>query len=247
MKGTTPPGAATEEQAARWVRDMFGGVAGRYDLLNHLLSFHIDRYWRARTVRRVRAVLDRPGVRAVDICCGTGDLTLALESARAKGGGGFVYGSDFCHPMLREAARKIDGRGAGAVLFESDALQLPLATASLDLITVAFGLRNFANYERGLAEMRRVLRPGGVAAVLEFSQPPNPWFRALYNLYSHRILPWIGGLISGSREAYSYLPDSVRKFPDGDGLAQRMRAAGFGQVTYERMTFGIVALHIGTA
>ena len=157
MMGTAPPGARDEREAAAWVRGMFARVARRYDLAIHLLSFNIDRLWRARTVRRVRPILERPGARVLDICCGTGDLTLALaRECRAP-----VFGSDFCHPML-VAAR---GKGA-ACLFEADALRLPLRDASLDLITVAFGFRNLANYGAGLAEMRRVLRPSGMAAIL---------------------------------------------------------------------------------
>ena len=234
--GTSPQGARDEREAAAWVRGMFARVARRYDLANHLLSFNIDRLWRARTVRRVRPILERPGARVLDICCGTGDLTLALaRECRAS-----VLGSDFCHPML-VAAR---GKGA-ACLFESDALRLPLRDASLDLVTVAFGFRNLANYGAGLAEMCRVLRPGGLAAILEFSEPPNAVFAALYHFYSRRILPLIGGALSGSRDAYTYLPESVRKFPPAEELAEEMRRAGFGEVRYERFTGGIVALHLG--
>jgi demethylmenaquinone methyltransferase/2-methoxy-6-polyprenyl-1,4-benzoquinol methylase len=245
MKGASPEGARTEQEAARWVRGMFGRVAHRYDLANHLLSFNIDRYWRRHTVRRVRHVLERPGVRALDLCCGTGDLMIALSDAGLPDGQGqagrpVLLGSDFCHPMLLRAREK----GAASV-FEADALQLPVPDASLDLVTVAFGFRNLANYAAGLAEMRRVLRPGGVAAILEFSQPPNPAFRALYNFYSRRILPVIGGALSGSRDAYTYLPDSVRKFPSAAELAGGMRAAGFAEVTFEYLTGGIVALHLG--
>src|SRR5271157_3905483 len=152
-RGAAPPGAASEEQASRWVRGMFGRVARRYDLLNHLLSFQLDRFWRAHTARRVSEVLRRPRARVLDLCCGTGDLLLALAARR----GGLVYGADFCHPMLVEARRKIGPRPA--VVFEADALRLPLADASFDLITVAFGLRNFANYHHGLKELRRVLHP----------------------------------------------------------------------------------------
>jgi len=241
MKGTTPPGVTSEPDAARWVREMFAGVAGRYDLLNHLLSFNMDRYWRRRTVRGVRPWLARPGARVLDICCGTGDLMFALTGAS----GALTFGSDFCHPMLVEARRKAEARGARNALFEADALRLPIESGSLDLITVAFGLRNFANYHDGLGEMCRVLKPGGAAALLEFSTPPNRAFAALYNFYSLRILPAIGGAISGSRDAYRYLPESVRKFPAADALAARMREAGFTEVRYERLTFGIVALHIG--
>ncbi len=235
VAGTTPPGVQSEEQAARWVREMFSGVAPRYDFLNHLLSFQIDRYWRARTVTRVREVLRRPGAQVLDICCGTGDLLQALSKENAG-----AMGSDFCHPMLIEARKK-----TAKPLFEADALRLPLRDGSLDLITVAFGVRNFANYRKGLAEMRRVLKPGGVAAILEFSQPPNRAFRAFYNFYSLHILPKIGGLISGSPDAYTYLPESVRKFPDGPGLADVMRESGFQQVDFEYLTGGIVALHVG--
>jgi demethylmenaquinone methyltransferase/2-methoxy-6-polyprenyl-1,4-benzoquinol methylase len=240
MSGTTPLEVRNEQEAARWVRSMFGRVAHRYDLANHLLSFNIDRYWRTHTVRRTQEILRRPDARVLDICCGTGDLVLALAKQ-----GRPVLGSDFCHPMLVAAHEKIARRHAPAVLFESDALALPLRDASLDLLTVAFGFRNLANYESGLIEMRRVLRPGGMAAILEFSQPPNALFGALYRLYSRRILPWIGGLISGSRDAYTYLPESVRKFPVAPGLAAMMRTAGFADVSFEYLTGGIVALHIG--
>jgi demethylmenaquinone methyltransferase/2-methoxy-6-polyprenyl-1,4-benzoquinol methylase len=240
MSGSTPLGVHTEAESARWVRAMFGRVAHRYDLANHLLSLNIDRYWRAQTVRRTREILCRPEARVLDICCGTGDLLLALARQ-----GRTVMGSDFCHPMLVAASAKIGTRRAPAVLFESDALKLPLRDASLHLVTVAFGFRNLANYEAGLAEMRRVLGPGGMAAILEFSQPPNPLFAAIYNLYARRILPWIGGLISGSRDAYTYLPESVRKFPRAGELAAMMQRAGFTEVSYEYFTGGIVALHIG--
>ncbi len=155
-----------EQQASTWVRGMFGRIAPRYDLLNHLLSMNIDRYWRARTVSRVAPILARPGARVLDVCCGTGDLTLALESrARQRS----VFGSDFCHPMLVAARRK-----RCPALFEADALQLPVADASFDLVTIAFGFRNLTNYHSGLGELRRILKPGGTLAILEFSTPPNP-------------------------------------------------------------------------
>jgi demethylmenaquinone methyltransferase/2-methoxy-6-polyprenyl-1,4-benzoquinol methylase len=220
---------------------MFGRVAHRYDLANHLLSFNIDRHWRAYTVKRVRRILHDPGARVLDICCGTGDLVLALEQARRAA----VLGSDFCHPMLVAARHKFERRRSQSPLFEADALHLPLPDSSLDLITVAFGFRNLANYDAGLAEMRRVLRPGGVAAILEFSQPPNRAFAALYNFYSRHILPVIGGVLSGNWDAYRYLPESVRKFPTAEELAGNMRHAGFGQTDYEYLTGGIVALHLG--
>jgi demethylmenaquinone methyltransferase/2-methoxy-6-polyprenyl-1,4-benzoquinol methylase len=244
MKGASPEGARNEQEAARWVRGMFGRVARRYDLANHLLSFNIDRHWRSHTVRRVRPMLERPGARVLDLCCGTGDLTLELARSLAAANQN-VLGSDFCHPMLVAARDKMARRNARAVLFEADALRLPLRDGSLDLLTVAFGFRNLANYEAGVAEIRRVLRPGGMAAILEFSQPPNSAFRALYNFYSRRILPWIGGALSGSRDAYTYLPESVRKFPSARELAEAMQQAGFENVSFEYLTGGIVALHLG--
>jgi len=241
MKGTTPAGARDEQEAARWIRGMFGSVAHRYDLANHLLSLNIDRRWRAHTVERVRHILDRPDARAIDLCCGTGDLLLALDRRVALP----LVGSDFCHPMLLAARAKIRQRRSAAALFEADAMQLPLPPASFNLVTIAFGFRNLANYEQGLREMRRILKPGGVAAILEFSQPPNPLFRAFYNFYSSRVLPLVGGALSGSRDAYAYLPESVRKFPNAEELAGDMRRAGFHDVRYELLTFGIVALHTG--
>lgn len=240
MSGASPRGAASEQEAAAWVRDMFGRVAPRYDLLNHVLSFNIDKLWRKRTVKRLQPVLDRPDAVVLDLCCGTGDLMLALRAqAKAR-----VLGSDFCHPMLTAAMVKA---GAGSPFFEADALHLPARDRSLDAITVAFGFRNLANYESGLIELRRALKPGGVAAILEFSTPPNAAFNALYGFYSKNVLPRVGGMLSGASDAYRYLPESVRRFPDADGLAGKMSAAGFRNVTYERMTFGIVALHTGEA
>jgi demethylmenaquinone methyltransferase / 2-methoxy-6-polyprenyl-1,4-benzoquinol methylase len=243
--GTTPAGARTEREAAQWVRDMFGRVAHRYDLANHLLSGNLDRWWRAHTVRRLGHVLERGDARVLDICCGTGDLALELEKRAAPGVR--ILASDFCQPMLVAAHAKISRRRARVELFAADTLALPLAGGSLDLVAVAFGFRNLANYRAGLAEMRRVLRPGGTAAILEFSQPPNRAFRATYQFYARRILPAIGGALSGDRGAYAYLPESVRKFPDAAALAGLMRAEGFAGVAHEFLTGGIVALHLGTA
>ena len=240
-KGTTPEGVQGDEQVSRWVRGMFSQVAPRYDLLNHLLSLNIDKYWRSRTVREVREVSRRDGSVALDLCCGTGDLALALEADRGRP----VLASDFCHPMLTAAKAKTAARRFESKIFEADALTLPLADASIDLVTVAFGFRNLVNYQAGLREMRRLLRPGGMAAILEFSQPPNAAFRAVYNWYSRNVLPAIGGALSGSRDAYTYLPESVRKFPAAPELAGAMGEAGFSESRFIYMTGGIVALHIG--
>jgi demethylmenaquinone methyltransferase/2-methoxy-6-polyprenyl-1,4-benzoquinol methylase len=220
---------------------MFGRVAHRYDLANHLLSANIDRTWRSHTVRRVSDILMRPDARVLDLACGTGDLLMALERAAKRP----LLGSDFCHPMLTGASSKLSRAALRSRLFESDALALPIRDNSLDLITIAFGFRNLANYRAGLAELRRVLRPGGALAILEFTTPPNRAFAALYNWYSRRILPVIGGAISGAPEAYKYLPESVRKFPEAPELADMMRGAGFDSVEWEYLTLGIVALHLG--
>lgn len=216
---------------------MFGEVAPRYDFLNHLLSLNIDRLWRAKTVRRLRAILERPDASVLDLCCGTCDLLRAMEKHSAAR----TFGSDFSHPMLTAAQKK----RLRSPLFEADALTLPLREESFDLVTCAFGFRNLANYRRGLDEILRILKPGGMAAILEFSTPPNRAFASLYHAYSRHVLPRIGAAISGSRRAYEYLPDSVRKFPGAEELAAAMRAAGYVDVRFERMTFGVVALHLG--
>lgn len=239
--GTTPQGTLNEQQAAQWVRGMFGNIAGRYDLLNHLLSFNLDRHWRNHTVRRVCALVPSADARVLDLCCGTGDLMFALERKR----GTTVLGADFCHPMLVEARRKAAGAALRSPVFEADGLVLPVRDGSLDLLTVAFGFRNFANYHSGLDEMLRVLKPGGIAAILEFSTPRNRAFARVYNWFSTAVLPRVGGLISGSSQAYSYLPESIRKFPDADALAAQMVERGFKRVEFDRLTFGAVALHLG--
>jgi len=221
---------------------MFGRIAPRYDLANHVLSLNLDRRWRAKTVDRVTEILQRPNVRALDLCCGTGDLLIALQSKSAYR----LMGSDFCHPMLTAAREKLTRRRWTSPLFEADALNLPLPDNSLDLVTVAFGFRNLADYQAGLAEMHRVLRPAGVAAILEFSQPCGAVFSKLYGFYSRKVLPWIGGALSGSRDAYNYLPASIQEFPSAEDLASRMRAVGFRAVQFIRMTGGTVALHLGT-
>ena len=245
--GTRPEGLQSDQEISRFVRKMFDGVAPRYDLLNHLLSFQTDRYWRWRTVRRLREALSaRPGgskLRAVDLCCGSGDLLIALQ--RQAPAGTTIFGSDFSHQMLRACDSKLSAGRLRSKLFESDAMQLPLAPSSMDLVTVSFGFRNLVNYRAGLMEMLRVLRPGGTAAILEFSTPPNRWFGAFYRFYSTRVLPRIGAMLSGAPEAYTYLPESVRKCPAAPELAAEMRRAGFANVEFTHMTFGIVALHIG--
>jgi demethylmenaquinone methyltransferase/2-methoxy-6-polyprenyl-1,4-benzoquinol methylase len=243
LAGSRPEGAAGEEDAARRVRAMFGKVARRYDLLNHLLSMDVDRIWRARTRARLSAALSQPGVRVLDMCCGTADLLFLLEAQQPEA---VITGCDFSRPMLALAQRKAAQCGSRAMLIEADALQLPVSDDSLDVVATAFGFRNLVNYESGLAEMVRVLRPGGTAAILEFTTPPAPLMAAVYNFYAARLLPAIGAAISDSGEAYKYLPQSVRRFPKAEELAGEMRRAGFSQVSYEYMTCGIVALHLAT-
>ncbi len=244
--GARPEGAAGEKEASARVREMFGGIAPRYDLLNHVLSFSLDRLWRRRVVKRFRDVLNRPDARVLDLCCGTGDLTLALaRHSRAA-----IFGSDFAHAMLIRAARKSHaletGKGARSTMaryIEADALSLPFPDATFDLVTAAFGFRNLANYDRGLREMFRTLKPGGQLGILEFAEPKSALFGGLYRFYFSRILPKIGGAISGSAFAYSYLPNSVRKFPEPEELARRMSAVGYIHAACELWTGGTVALH----
>ena len=239
--GTRPEGARDEAEAARTVRRMFAGIAPRYDFLNHMLSLNRDRVWRRRTARALAPRLAGAGSRALDLCCGTADL--ALELARV--GQGTVVGSDFVHGMLTRAQEKIRRAEVSLTLVEADALTLPFANESFDVVTAAFGFRNLANYQRGLEEIRRVLKPGGEAGILEFALPRRGLFAAFYRFYFHRVLPWLGGLVSGSRAAYNYLPASVEKFPDSDGFVRWMERAGFRNVRCRLWTGGTVALYLG--
>ena len=220
---------------------MFSGIARRYDLLNHLLSGNVDKRWRRKTARALESSLIE-GACVLDVACGTGDLSLVL----AEAGAARVIGLDFCRPMLEIARRKADVDSRSIPFVEGDALRLPFADATFDAVTIAFGLRNLAGVADGLRELRRVLKEGGRLAVLEFSSPVVPGFRALFRFYFTRVLPHIGGLVSGSRGAYEYLPDSVSRFPDQKRLAELMRAEGFEGVEYSNLTGGIAALHTGT-
>jgi demethylmenaquinone methyltransferase/2-methoxy-6-polyprenyl-1,4-benzoquinol methylase len=228
---------------------MFAAVAPRYDFLNHFLSLGLDLGWRRAAAKTLRDVLSRPASVAADVCCGTGDLALALSRFSA----GTVIGTDFCYPMLERAEQKVPrwGRQSGtglhsAVLFlGADTLSLPFPEGSLDLVTSAFGFRNLANYAMGLDEMFRILKPGGVVAILEFSRVRWPVFGPVFRFYFARLLPRIGDWVSGVRGAYRYLYDSVTGFPDQKDLATMMGKAGFTSIQYRNLMGGVAALHIG--
>jgi demethylmenaquinone methyltransferase/2-methoxy-6-polyprenyl-1,4-benzoquinol methylase len=229
---------ANEAAHSRAVREMFAGIAGRYDLLNHVLSMNIDKRWRKFVRNKLQDILDDQNAVVLDVACGTGDLAIELRNnANAK-----IIGSDFCRPMLTIAREK----AADIPFVEGDAMGLPFADGKFDAVTIAFGLRNLPNFEDGLRELCRILKPGGRLAILEFSSPIVPGFRGLFNFYFTRILPRVGGMVSGSRGAYEYLPDSVSKFPDQKGLSSMMSAAGFNAIDYTNLTGGIAACHIGT-
>ena len=253
-KGTRFEGAGSEADAGLAVRDMFSQIAPRYDLLNHLLSMQLDRVWRRRVARRVRPILLRGDARVLDLCCGTGDLAFSLR--RTPGTRAQIVGADFSHAMLvRARAKSLDGdsgrravplREPGALpVFEADALRMPFADGSFDLVTTAFGFRNLANYEDGLREIFRVLRPGGTVAILEFTEPPPGMMGDLYRWYFRNVLPRIGAFLSGDAKAYSYLPASVSRFFRPAELAGLMTTVGYHGAEYKVWTFGTVALHVG--
>jgi demethylmenaquinone methyltransferase/2-methoxy-6-polyprenyl-1,4-benzoquinol methylase len=246
LPGTRPAGTHDETAASREVQQMFSRIAPRYDLLNHLLSLRFDVFWRRRLARRFAHILARPGARVLDLCCGTGDLALALaRSSRSASVNQRVsiLGADFAHPMLVRACEKA---GTARLAFvEADALSLPFANGAFDLVATAFGFRNLANYASGLEEVRRILAPGGSVAILEFAEPKSAMLRELFGFYFHRVLPLLGGIISGNAQAYRYLPQSVARFPDPAELAKSMERSGFQEVRYECWTGGIVTLHAG--
>jgi demethylmenaquinone methyltransferase/2-methoxy-6-polyprenyl-1,4-benzoquinol methylase len=226
------------------IRRMFGSIAPSYDLLNHLLSLNIDKYWRRRTTRLVPPV---DGAPILDLCTGTGDLALAYD--RAAHGRAPIVGADFCHEMLVHAVQKTHQRRAAQRVryLEADAQRLPFPDNHFQITTVAFGLRNVTNTDRGLAEMVRVTRPGGRVAILEFSKPRHWLLGRLYHYYFRYLLPLVGQAISRSKDgAYRYLPASVQEFPDGEALAERLRRHGLIDVRWHSLTFGIATLYVGT-
>jgi demethylmenaquinone methyltransferase / 2-methoxy-6-polyprenyl-1,4-benzoquinol methylase len=255
--GARPEGADDEAGAAQAVRQMFDSIAPRYDLLNHVLSANVDRLWWRKTARSFRPILARPDAVILDICCGTGDLTMALLKLRPPGARP-VLAADFARGMLRRGAAKFGGPAAReldsgskkpavpyAVAIEADALNLPLLADSLDLIVTAFGFRNLVNYEAGLKEFRRVLKPGGRLGILEFSEPEGLAGKA-YALYFRHMLPAIGRMIYGKEGPYNYLPTSVGKFPSPAEMLQLMRSVGCEECAWQPYTFGIAGLYTAT-
>lgn len=241
FSGTTPRIVAGEQQAAQWVRQMFAGIAPKYDLINHLLSFNVDRLWRKKLANALKPVLQQSEACGLDVCCGTGDVLLELARVtNAK-----VLGADFCHPMLVAGRAKMARKRLSVGLFEADALELPVRDGVLDAISIAFGFRNLANYQAGLHELHRALKPGGLLGILEFSHPRAFITKTAYGFYSRVFLPIIGAVISGSRDAYRYLPESIRKFPEPEQLCEMMESAGFMHVRFELLSGGIAALHLG--
>lgn len=251
MTATVTASAAGEQhegvdKSGQRVRQMFGEISGRYDFLNHLLSGGTDVYWRWRTVR---ACSPRGEAPILDVCTGTGDLALAYW--KAGRGKIEVVGTDFTPEMLRIAEKKRDQRkvtaGTAPLTFiEADTQVLPLDANRFQIVSVAFGLRNVSDTERGVREMLRVCQPGGRVCILEFSMPTNALFRGVYRWYFRNVLPRIGQFFARNRQAaYNYLPDSVSEFPYGKALADKLTAWGLEQVTYTPLTFGIATLYIG--
>lgn len=239
MTGTTRP-SRDSAQFSEQVNRMFDRVAARYDLLNSVMTAGLHHRWRERAADRAAL---QPGDSALDVCCGTGDLALELASRVAPGG--HVVGCDFSEPMLDLAREKAAEQGAGGVRFEwADALELPYDAERFDAVTVGLALRNLSDFDRGLREMTRVLRPGGRLVILEITQPTRPPLSTFFSLWFDRIVPLLGRL-TYDPEAYSYLPESVRSFPSPHGLAEKMDAAGLAGIRWTILAGGIIAVHSG--
>lgn len=241
--GAAPEGASDRNSAAHAVREMFTSIAPRYDLLNHVLSFNVDRVWWRRTARTFRHILTRSEARVLDLCCGTGDMAFALQRLAGKSSAQIV-GADFSHAMLRRAAVKSADRAAVPDWIEADALNLPFPDSHFDLVTSAFGFRNLADYDAGLREIARVLRPGGECGILDFAEPKGI-MGALYRIYFKQVLPRVGTVISGVRGPYAYLPASVERFPSPEEMLRRMKNAGVEEASWTPYTFGIAGLYRG--
>ena len=237
-----PQSELLDKREAR-IRRMFGQIAPWYDFLNHALSLNIDRRWRTKTARLVPPDSAEAGP-ILDLCTGTGDLALAYD--RAAKGSVPIVGADFCHEMLVRAVEKTSATGGRIRFVEADAQSLPFPNDTFQIVTIAFGLRNVTDTDRGLAEMVRVARPGGRIAILEFSRPRNRFFGRLFAFYFRQVLPRVGQLLSRSKEnAYKYLPESALRFPDYEALAEKMRSHGLSEVHFVPFTFGIATLYVG--
>jgi demethylmenaquinone methyltransferase / 2-methoxy-6-polyprenyl-1,4-benzoquinol methylase len=241
VEGAAPAGARDRDSAAAAVREMFTSIAPRYDLLNHVLSFNIDRLWWWRAARKFDAILKQSNARVLDLCCGTGDMTFALRR-RAGAATPQILGADFSHAMLQRAAAK--GKGTTLRWIEADALRLPFPDGHFNLVTSAFGFRNLADYDAGLREIARVLAPGGECGILDFGEPGG-LLGQCYRVYFKKVLPKVGTMISGVRGPYAYLPASVERFPPPDEMLVRMSQAGFSQTRWIPYTFGIAGLYRG--
>ncbi len=244
--GAAPEGSSDQSSAARAVRDMFTSIAPRYDLLNHVLSFNVDRVWWRRTARAFQPIFSRPDARILDLCCGTGDMAFALRRQAGKSPS-HIVGADFSHAMLQRAAAKSSSFCAPESApdwVEADALNLPIPDGHFDLVTSAFGFRNLADYDAGLREIFRVLRPGGECGILDFGEPKG-LLGAAYRLYFKQVLPRVGTVISGVRGPYAYLPVSVERFPAPEDMLARMRRAGLSEVSWTPYTFGVAGLYRG--
>jgi demethylmenaquinone methyltransferase/2-methoxy-6-polyprenyl-1,4-benzoquinol methylase len=241
-KDTATRAAEGGEEKSAYVREIFSEIAPRYDLLNHLLSFNIDRVWRRRAIASLR-VDRRPDGRYLDLCAGT--LDVSVELARTSGFRGSIVGADIAEPMLRAGKKKAEGLRIAPLA--ADALRLPLEGHSMSGAIVAFGIRNVQDLDGALSEVHRILEPGGRFVILEFSTPRSPLVNTAYQLYFRQVLPLIGGWISGHPSAYRYLPRSVANFPIQEELARRMRSAGFKNVSWRSLTMGIAAIHTGEA
>ena len=232
---------ADELKHAEDVREMFSRISPKYDFLNHFLSGNIDKRWRKLVTKKLKNILDDKNALVLDVACGTGDLALEMQkAAQAK-----VIGTDFCRPMLAIAKEKNAPENLTIPYLEADGMNLSFAADTFDAVTIAFGLRNFSNWQDGLKELHRITKPGGKLVILEFSAPVVPGFRQAFQFYFTRILPKIGGVVSGSRGAYEYLSESVARFPDQKGLVKMMRETGFADVEYKNLTGGIAAIHLG--
>jgi demethylmenaquinone methyltransferase/2-methoxy-6-polyprenyl-1,4-benzoquinol methylase len=239
--GAAPEGARDTQAASRAVREMFTSIAPRYDLLNHVLSMNVDRLWWNRTAKTFSSILTRPQAKVLDLCCGTGDMTFSLLRKANKSKAN-ILGADFSHAMLQRAGEKSAGTSLRWV--EADALHLPFEDSHFDLLTSAFGFRNLADYDAGLREIVRVLRPDGECGILDFGEPGGLMGK-LYRVYFKHVLPKVGTFISGVKGPYAYLPASVERFPVPAEMLERMRNAGFREASWTPYTFGIAGLYRG--